>query len=260
MKKILLPLLIIFFVISGFSLKSVMTIRSHTCVQTKAELYNYSLSDGQAISVYGESVTGDIPIKFYYWNASSTATDDGENVIQPTGIVTGRFIKIAENVPTGTINMFAGSSTTIGYLLCDGTAVSRTTYASLFGVIGTVYGSGNGSTTFNIPDLRQKFPLGKASSGTGSALGSTGGTIDHLHTVNPPSTNTSSDGSHNHTGVTGTPSATAQATALGPVVGSGTHTHTISSDGTHLHSLDIAQLNSGTENPPFIALNYIIKY
>lgn len=55
-------------------------------------------------------------------------------------------------VPAGVISMYAGSVAPTGYLLCDGSAVSRSTYSSLFSVIGTSYGSGNGSTTFNLPN------------------------------------------------------------------------------------------------------------
>src|SRR5688572_23860876 len=64
-----------------------------------------------------------------------------------------------------------------GWLLCNGSQVSRVTYASLFGVIGTTHGVGDGSTTFNLPDIRGRFPLGVAASGTGSTLGATGGSI-----------------------------------------------------------------------------------
>lgn len=83
----------------------------------------------------------------------------------------------------GSVQMFAGSSAPAGWLLCDGSAVSRTTYSALFAAIGTTYGTGNGSTTFNLPDLRQRFALGKAASGTGSTLGGTGGAIDHTHSA-----------------------------------------------------------------------------
>ena len=57
-------------------------------------------------------------------------------------------------VPTGSTQMFAGTSAPRGWLIADGRAVSRTTYAALFAVIGTTYGSGDGSTTFNLPDMR----------------------------------------------------------------------------------------------------------
>jgi len=62
---------------------------------------------------------------------------------------------------TGMISMYVGASAPTGFLLCDGTAVSRVTYASLFAVASTTYGAGDGSTTFNVPDLRSSFPVGQ---------------------------------------------------------------------------------------------------
>ena len=85
--------------------------------------------------------------------------------------------------PAGAIIAFGGTVAPEGYLLCDGTAVSRTTYARLFNNISTAFGTGDGSTTFNIPDMRFKFPLGKAASGTGSTLGGTGGEENHTLTA-----------------------------------------------------------------------------
>jgi len=67
---------------------------------------------------------------------------------------------ILTNSLTGVILPYGGASAPTGFLLCDGSAVSRTTYATLFGVISTTYGAGDGSTTFNVPDLRSSFPLG----------------------------------------------------------------------------------------------------
>lgn len=66
-------------------------------------------------------------------------------------------------VPAGSIIAWSGSSAPSGYLICDGSAISRTTYAALFAVAGTSYGVGDGSTTFNVPDLRDRLPLGKGS-------------------------------------------------------------------------------------------------
>ena len=62
--------------------------------------------------------------------------------------------------PTGSYILFAGKTVPDGYLLCNGAAVSRTTYAKLFAVIGTTYGAGDGSTTFNLPDLNERFLQG----------------------------------------------------------------------------------------------------
>lgn len=80
----------------------------------------------------------------------------------------------------GNMRMTATSVAAAGWLLCDGSAVSRTTYHALYGVIGTTYGAGDGSTTFNVPDLRGRFPIGKSGS---TSLGDTGGsdTFDLSH-------------------------------------------------------------------------------
>jgi microcystin-dependent protein len=77
-----------------------------------------------------------------------------------------------EGIPTATIVPWTSASVPSGFLECDGTAVSRSTYATLFGIIGTTYGAGDGSTTFNVPDLQDNVAVGK--SGTKN-LGSTGG-------------------------------------------------------------------------------------
>lgn len=69
---------------------------------------------------------------------------------------------------TGFVMPFAGSTAPKGWLICDGSAVSRTIYSNLYSVIGTTYGSGNGSTTFNLPDLREATPKGTGLSGKSS--------------------------------------------------------------------------------------------
>jgi microcystin-dependent protein len=76
--------------------------------------------------------------------------------------------------PAGIIQMYAGSSAPTNWLLCDGSAVSRTTYSALFSAIGTNYGSGNGSTTFNLPNLTNRMPIGKGT-GSFSTLNNQGG-------------------------------------------------------------------------------------
>lgn len=81
-------------------------------------------------------------------------------------------------VPIGTVLPFAGSTAPTGWLFCYGQAVSRTTYASLFSAIGTVYGAGDSTTTFNLPDLRGRTVAGKDDMGGTSAdrlTGQTGG-------------------------------------------------------------------------------------
>jgi microcystin-dependent protein len=74
--------------------------------------------------------------------------------------------------PTGIIVPFGGSSAPTGWLIADGDDISRSTYASLFSVIGTAYGEGDGSTTFNLPDLRGKVSLGSGTSVLASVIAS----------------------------------------------------------------------------------------
>ena len=75
-------------------------------------------------------------------------------------------------VPSGSLLMWSTGTAPTGYLLCNGSAVSRTTYATLFAAIGTAYGSGDGSTTFNLTDMRDRMPIG---AGTTYAVNASGG-------------------------------------------------------------------------------------
>jgi len=135
-------------------------------------------------------------------------------------------VNAVANVPAGVFFPYGGTTAPSGYLLCNGAAVSRTTYADLFAAIGTAYGVGDGSTTFNVPDVRGRFVLGKAAAGTGSTLGESGGALDHTHT----------GPSHTHAGPSHTHAA---GTLAGP---SHTHTGPSHSHGiaTHTHGVNIA--------------------
>ena len=77
-----------------------------------------------------------------------------------------------EGIPTATIVPWSSASVPSGFLECDGTAVSRSTYSALFAIVGTTYGAGDGSTTFNTPDLADNVPVGKSNN---KSLASTGG-------------------------------------------------------------------------------------
>ena len=248
---------ILFILLSFISITSYAQCSGGSTTGTHNDCY---LNTSQQANINRLNVDSILSGAKYYGSYYGTTIDQGYGGTGYTSFSTALTAHSIFPLPAGVTFPYTGTSAPTGYLLCDGSAVSRTTYADLFAVIGTAYVSGDGSTTFNLPDTRQRFILGKASSGTGSVLGDTGGLIDHLHTINPPSTTSSSDGSHNHTGVTGTPSATVQATILAGGAASTTHTHTISSDGAHTHNTDIIQFDSGTANPPFLTFNYIIKY
>jgi len=144
------------------------------------------------------------------------------------------------SVLAGSILMFGGTAAPTGFLLCNGSAVSRTTYAILFAVVSTAFGVGDGLTTFNLPDMQQRFPLGKAAAGTGSTLGGTGGAVDHTHDVNITSF---TSGNNNDVGGRALLLVGAANVTLFP----------------HAHPVDPPNTTSTTNNPPFQAVNFIIS-
>lgn len=88
-----------------------------------------------------------------------------------SGFLDISFLPLA--MPTGSMMMYAGSAAPSNFLLCDASAVSRTTFAALFAVIGTTFGVGNGTTTFNVPDMRGRVAVG-VGTGTGGGASGTG--------------------------------------------------------------------------------------
>ena len=113
---------------------------------------------------------------------NSKLADDGASLTYDGNAIyhEGNPPPAGDTFPAGAIVAYGGSAAPGGWLLCDGSAVSRTTYADLFAVLGTSHGAGDGSTTFNLPDLRDRFVRGK---GASSAIGNTGGSATHAHAV-----------------------------------------------------------------------------
>lgn len=127
-------------------------------------------------------------------------------------------------VPTGSIIAYAVNVAPNGWLLCDGSAVNRTTYAALFAAIGSTFGDGDHSTTFNIPDMRTRTPIGYNGSFT---FGSSGGNSSlNIEIENLPA--------HTHTGTTN---------------GGGAHNHTITDPG-HVHPITNGRGNADFSNQP----------
>lgn len=106
---------------------------------------------------------------------------------------------VSISVPTGTILSFAGNTAPNNFLICNGQQVSRTTYANLFSIIGTIYGIGDGLSTFNVPNLQNLFMVG---AGGTYPIGTTGGssTTTLVSSNIPPHSHTVSitDPGHNH--------------------------------------------------------------
>jgi len=157
------------------------------------------------------------------------------------------FIDLQNYVPTGCVKMYAGSAPPSSWLICDGGAVSRTTYADLFAVIGTTYGSGNGSTTFNVPNMQGNVVVGH--NGSNYRRGDISGSSTHAIT-------TAEMPSHSHTGTTDPSGAH---THTGTIDSVGSHQHTGSTDNTdvsHRHLQTLGPVDDGNfshvlgQNPP----------
>jgi microcystin-dependent protein len=94
----------------------------------------------------------------------------------------GAYGELGSSLPIGSVISYAGSTAPTGWIICDGSAVSRTDYSSLFAAIGTSFGSGDGSTTFNVPDLRGRTPYGKGTNTDNDALGESDGVAEASRT------------------------------------------------------------------------------
>lgn len=198
--------------------------------------YWYSLKDEKLYKWNGSSwgVVVRVIIASISWNGSGSYT-----YFLPVGL----GVKDAYgrgNVPAGTVNAYAGATAPSGFLLCDGGAISRTVYSDLFATIGTTYGTGDGSTTFNLPDLRGEFVRG-LDGGRGVDSGRTLG-----------SAQAQAIQSHTH-------ALSGQLQAFSPVAGSGQYTlH--SGVGSGFSSAFTQNTGNTETRPRNVALNYIIKF
>ena len=166
-----------------------------------------------------------------------------------------------EGIPTGCIIPWSDTSIPTGFLECNGQAVSRSTYATLFAIVATTYGAGNGSTTYNVPDLKDNVALGRsnsaalASTGGANTVGSTGNvggstanatlTEAQLASHTHSSANTSNIGGAPNSQITTRPSGSSGS------AGSGTgHSHNMSATFTG-DSTSVVQ--------PYLTILYVIK-
>lgn len=213
-------------------------------------------------------------------NAEALAGSDTTRVVTPAALAFVLTSQAAFALPLGSVLDWTDPSTTApsGFVFPNGQAISRTTYAAYFAKVGTMYGAGNGTTTFNVPDLCGRVVAGADNMGgiasknrltglsggvNGDTMGGTGGVETHtlsstempvhLHTANPPSTTTSSNGSHSHTISTDGTRHGAQGLATSSFFGSDGNTNadsnvvtqSTSSASSHTHTVDIASFNTG---------------
>jgi len=209
-------------------------------------------------------------------DASSSGAIDGKLL----GFSAGQWVPVAPPVavggvaPVGTVMMWGATTVPIGWLNCDGQAVNRITYSDLFSVIGTTWGVGDGSTTFNVPNLSQRFPLGA------TTPGASGGAWDHTHTqpththTGPSHTHTTSAaGNHDHGSIGGATTNIANASGQRTYVHNAStgerHTHEVPLGGSHDHGSTggagtgatgaSGGDDTGANNPPYLSIVFIIK-
>ena len=160
--------------------------------------------------------------------------------------------------PSGAIMAFAGTTAPSGWLKCEGQAISRTTYATLYAAIGTAWGVGDGSTTFNVPDLRGMFVRGTGTNATGSSSGAVGPSVgayaadtylNHSHGVTDPGH------VHSFPGYAGSAPSTAAGGSTWYITGSNTNTNS-NTTGLTVNT----STTGGTETKPKnYGVLYIIK-
>ena len=175
-----------------------------------------------------------------------------------------------EGIPTGTITPWSQASAPTGFLECNGSNVSRSTYAALFAVIGTTYGAGDGSTTFGLPNLTDRTAVHKsnnktfASSGGANTVSNSGNISGNVAGSTANATlSTPQLASHSHPGgagpglqdrESGPPNAATNLASTGNAGGGGGHSHNMSANFSGNFA---GSANSVLQ--PYLTLIYIIK-
>jgi microcystin-dependent protein len=174
----------------------------------------------------------------------------------------------APATPTGALQLTAAAAAIAGWLICDGAAYPRAEYSALFAVIGTAWGAGDGSSTFNVPDLRGRAPIGV---GEGRAVGAKGGAASHTLTAAESGTP-----EHQHhmdsTGAGGPPpnvfALNGKNQVRGDNAGGGGNTSLyVRSDGAYSSGIGVAGVVNGAQSAsaalslmqPYAVVNYLIK-
>lgn len=189
----------------------------------------------------------------YYFDSSVGASGAWRSAPLPVG-----------GLPAGSIMAWGTNTPPANWLLADGSAVSRSVYSSLFAVIGTQYGTGNGTTTFNLPDLRGRVPVGR-NGGTFGTLGATGGSETNTLAANnlPAHNHPVTDPGHGHSvpmdAGNGAPAGHASEGSLGPAWALSKYIGTTGSY-TGISVGNNSTTNTAVNNlQPYQVVNYIIK-
>jgi len=172
------------------------------------------------------------------------------------------YNKLRDDImPIGSIIMWSKTTAPDEWLICDGSTISRIVYSDLFALIAETFGAGDGINTFNLPDMRERFAIGKsvtyalATTGGGTLTISTANMYQHQHSI-------TNESAHVHqVGLQGGGSGSSGFS--GGNSGTAGNTYTLLANAAHSHGGATGSVGSGTAItilPEYIALVYIIKY
>jgi microcystin-dependent protein len=191
--------------------------------------------------------------------APTASSGTSTTQIATTAFATGAASLV---MPSGAMLQWPTATAPSGFLLCTGAAVSRTIYAALFAVIGTTFGAGDGTTTFNLPDFDNRFPVGAGDLYTVAATGGSKDAVVVSHTHGSGNTgSTTITGSFNTAAQT--PGSTGVFSTVTSYSGNGADPHpnyTINLSAPHTHTI-ASEGESGTNKnlPPYLSIYFIIK-
>ena len=198
--------------------------------------------------------------------------------VDNSAVTTSLDYKMRVNNPIGEMTIWGTSTAPTGWLICDGSAVSRSTYSALFGVLSTTYGVGDGSTTFNLPNLKGRVPVGRdATQSEFDTLAETGGSKTsaltsgnlpaHTHTASSTSSSSTSLTNGSSVVITGTGNALLLNGAQGLATYGPYNAAAMSASTSTSTSTSVSGGGNGTATgdafsnlPPYIALNFIIRF
>lgn len=256
-------------------------------VSTTSIVLGQAYGAGSAILLTQNEPTGSVPAPL---ERSQNLADLQSVATARTNLDVFSKAEARQLAPAGEVAYFARSTAPSGWLKANGAAVSRTAYADLFAAIGTVFGAGDGFTTFNLPDLRGEFIRGWDDGRNIDLARALGSFQDHQNATHSHGATASAAGTHSHSASTGTGGAhshtfaktqsAGQAGNVGPNVGSdgseggvtsidtittsthAGHNHSVSVDsaGSHTHDVTVASSGGNESRPRNIALLACIKF